>query len=49
MREIKFVFGVVKLCIDGISYYIFFGNSFLLDICVRIFISDGYFIFIVNF
>lgn len=43
MREIKFVFGAVKL------RYTFFGNSFLLDICARIFISDGYPISTVNF
>lgn len=49
MREIKFVFGAVKLCMYGISRYTFLGNSFLLDICARIFISDGYPIFTVNF
>lgn len=49
MREIKFVFGAVKLCMYGISRYTFFGNSFLLDICARIFISDGYPISTVNF
>lgn len=49
MREIKFVFGAVKLCMYGISRYTFLRNSFLLDICARIFISDGYPISTVNF